>query len=798
MGGNIEYQNLLLASLIHDVGKFWQRAGEKGTHQELGADFIRRHFPEKWKEIARLAALHHEPGKLSSEGYRLLKIIIMSDWLSSGERENPEEEKIGRQNSEALVSIFSYVDIGKGIPGEKWYIPLKRLDMDERVLFPITGESKNLKKDYHMLWDDFTKEVDAIKTLDDFDRYLNSLYFLLQKYTWCIPSAVYKNVPDISLFDHLKTTCAISACLYKFHETINQWDRQELEDSEQAKFLLIGGDISGIQKYIYEIASTGVGGVAKRLRARSFYVGMISEVTVQRVLSELELPPACNLISSGGRFFIIAPNTEEIKKKVEAIRSSISAWMLEEFQGNIYLNLEYIDFAGKDLEIGQNAGEGSGFSSIFDRINDALENAKLHKFKENLFSENGWNEKFRADLDMGDVCKSCRKMPALREDDICEKCSKDEDIGRWLLDAKFLAFSRDEPKNRKHIRFFSDTPYYVSVLNKLDDSIYYLVLRLNNFETEGRAEGFKLIANHAFSVKDEKEMEKFCSNEVNCSKIKDCEFKKGNQYPKYLSFDCLSQIGEGKELIGVLKADVDNLGLIFSIGLKGNGKRDLDRDSISRVTSLSRMMDLYFSGWIHKLVETVEERRYQHCYIVYSGGDDLLIVGPWGELIDLSRRIAKDFEKYVCKNPNITLSAGIFLSKSRFPIARSSKFADEYLEESKTGKKSQVTLFSQTASWDRFEELIGYGRFLDEELGKNNEGKSPLNPSFVHRLLLYSRMAESSDLMYMPRMTYDITRNIIRKGEEGESERVRKLMKMRDEMADMIIPVSYALYKNRE
>lgn len=803
----MEYQKLLLASLSHDVGKFWQGAGEKGTHQELGANFIRKYFPEKWKETAGLVALHHDPGKLSSEGYKLLKIIIMSDWLSSGERENSEDEKIGRRTNESLVSIFSHIDIGKGIPQEKWCIPLKSLSTDENVLFPQPRESTDLIKDYQKLWDDFSREVDSIKGLDDFDKFINSLYYILQKYTWCVPSAVYKSIPDISLFDHLKTTCAISACLYKFHETTNLWDREELDNREQEKFLLIGGDISGIQKYIYDIAAVGVGGVAKRLRARSFYIGMISEVAVQRILFELELPLACNLISSGGRFFIIAPNTEETWKKIEAIRASISAWMLEEFQGNISLNLEYIGFAGKELEISQKAGESSGFSGIFDRMNDALESAKLHKFKEELFSENGWNEKFRADLEMGNICKSCRKMPVLGEEDICEKCSKDEDIGRWLLDAKFLAFSRNEPKHQKYIRFFSGAPYYVSVLSRLDnlayyDSAYYLILKLNNFETEGKAEGFKLIANHAFSVKDEKEMEEFCSSEVSegkkCSKLKDCEFKTGGQYPKYLSFDCLSRVGKGNELIGVLKADVDNLGLIFSIGLKGNRKGDTDRDSISRVTSLSRMMDLYFSGWIHQLVETVEEKRYHHCYVVYSGGDDLLIVGPWGEIIDLSRRIAKDFEKFVCRNPNITLSAGAFLSKSRFPIARSSKLADEYLDESKEGTKSQVTLFGQTAGWGRFEELMEYGRFLEEELDKNKDGKSPINPSFVYRLLMYSKMAKSSDLMYMPRMTYDIARNIVRKGEENETERVRRLINMRDKMADMIIPVSYALYKNRE
>jgi len=48
-----------LATLLHDIGKFWQGTGERGNHAELGSRFIQDHVPEQWQGAASLASLHH-------------------------------------------------------------------------------------------------------------------------------------------------------------------------------------------------------------------------------------------------------------------------------------------------------------------------------------------------------------------------------------------------------------------------------------------------------------------------------------------------------------------------------------------------------------------------------------------------------------------------------------------------------------------------------------------------------------------------------------------------------------------
>ncbi|NJD75762.1 MAG: HD domain-containing protein [Candidatus Methanoperedens sp.] len=108
MGGNKDYENLLLAAAVHDIGKFWQGTGESGKHQELGAKFIRMHFPEKWQGAAGLVSLHHDAGRLAPRVHEVLKIQIASDWLTPREWEGREETC---RQIEPLIFIFSEICI---------------------------------------------------------------------------------------------------------------------------------------------------------------------------------------------------------------------------------------------------------------------------------------------------------------------------------------------------------------------------------------------------------------------------------------------------------------------------------------------------------------------------------------------------------------------------------------------------------------------------------------------------------------------------------------------------------------
>ena len=134
--------------------------------------------------------------------------------------------------------------------------------------------------------------------------------------------------------------------------------------------------------------------------------------------------------------------------------------------------------------------------------------------------------------------------------------------------------------------------------------------------------------------------------------------------------------------------DVDNLGLIFSKGFKHLGD---GATSISRISSLSFYLDLYFSGRINQIASrfnfTTELPKDIECemkeidfidkndeiykqeivykpkeslpkgegestiHINYSGGDDLLVVGPYDDVI----KFALEFRNKSVSYTHLTL-----------------------------------------------------------------------------------------------------------------------------------------------
>ncbi len=257
--------------------------------------------------------------------------------------------------------------------------------MDKEVIFPnpLEGLGKDwLKRDYKGAWDDFEEEVGRIKAITDFDAYFNTLYYLLQKYTWCVPSAVWKDVPDVSLLDHLKTTCAIAECLCNVEEKYldnlitaieKNWRKEELNGEEEkalndAKFLPIGGDISGVQKFIYSITSKGA---VKGIRGRSFYLDLLSESIAKYILRELNLPITNLLYCGGGHFYVLAPSN--VERDLEGIQRKIAERLLKIHRGELYLVLDWYRLSANDFQ-------KEKFGEAWEGIGNKIAKKKKRKF----------------------------------------------------------------------------------------------------------------------------------------------------------------------------------------------------------------------------------------------------------------------------------------------------------------------------------------------------------------------------------------------------------------------------------
>lgn len=464
------------------------------------------------------------------------------------------------------------------------------------------------------------------------------------QYTWCIPSNTQEKIPDVSLFDHLKTTCAIAACLYQYHSP--DFKENEIKNDKIEKFILLVGYLSGIQNYIFDITHIGAGGVSKRLRARSFQINILSEIVSHKFLHAFSLPLANILMSSGGKFYLLLPDIGDADKKIMAIKHDANLWFYEKFNAEINLNIETIRLSGNDF---------SNYGESLRRLNHALQRIKKNPFNE-IIVENGlWNEAVAAiNIDFGDeekLCKACNKFPGKIDDEdkyICDKCKDDKAIGQRLTNTKYIAFYKN--KSGEFNKNYFD--YSFDLLKTLRQAKHgaYLILNIDEFETSTEFPvTHRIIANH---------VSKFITDhDCNDCKNIECSERDSAEKNKQKSFECIVSESKGRQLLGYLKADADNLGEVFVRGLG-------DDTTVSRVATLSRMLDVFFCGYMQQLIEV----SYPEIYVVYSGGDDVLVIGPWDVIINFADELNARFKEFTCNNENITLSAGIAFVKQQFSV----------------------------------------------------------------------------------------------------------------------------------
>ncbi len=719
MGKIVVYNTVVLGGLLHDVDKFLHL-----DSVELIKSFV--HELDKICNVELLETL--VIGELQDRENVYCHLLNRADVYSSSE-ESESQEKFYDHEARPLDSVFNRVEIGKGKNKEIYQYSAQKYSPENG--FPVLLK-KQKKENIDILLRNFRDEFQQIaQNISDFATFYNQLYSLLLKYTWCIPSNSQSEIADISLFDHAKTTSAIVACLYQYHEASNSFSIQEISNDKTNKFLILVGDISGIQSYIFSGSHIGAGAVAKRLRARSFYLNMLSELASQKIRKSFNLPISNILMASGGKFYILLPNTLYVKNKLEEIKKNISIYLLEEFQGELALNLAVEELSG--LEFGN-------FGKVIRRVGQKLALKKKMPFFEVITNKGYWQEDlFLFEIDDEDklsLCQGCGKEFAQESIDGRKygvKCLKDLEVGQILPKTKYLEFTSQE---KCHIPFLKDNGV--------------------NLKTEippAPNTNLTFVLNGTEIIAKQNLVAKYLANYVPTDEKRQA-----------ISFDYLVEKSKGIKRLAYLKADVDNLGSIFAFGFMDDENGKVTRyDTISRVTTFSRMLDLFFSGRVNQIIS----RDFQDCYIVYSGGDDLLIIGPWDKIIDLSIVINKEFQKFVGFNPNLTLSAGISIVKTKTPVSKAVDEAEELLELSKDkvlkGKKSgrnQVTVFNRTMSWDDFALVINEAKKLTQWVEKKY-----LTRMDLWKLKKYDRLFQDfhqhnnvEGLKYQGLLAYDLGR----------------------------------------
>ena len=683
---NKEYYELLIGSLLHDIGKFWQRAekdnqdlirniqsefGLKGSgnpkHEYWSAYFLKHVLKED--EAAERAKNHHNPDDPFDY------IISIADKLSGEEREDRERDDKRDPSHEPMVSIFSQI---KGIKKDEGeipihYQPLFGVDLNLETLFPKKKKDEAFSlHDYKSLWSYFFKAVNVIDLNVQDKKKLVRLYHLLEVFTVSIPSAAYYSVADISLFDHAKIAAALTACLYQYSKREGMPDFEKIHSaliSEYKKspcsfinvldikaFSLMKGDISGIQRFIFDISSKGA---AKGLKGRSIYLSVLPEIIAKYILRKFSLPLFNLLFCGGGHFYLLLPFVD--KGEVEKIQGEISDKLFSAHKGSLSVVIGSIPLTFNDFESGR-------FGDKWVDVSGNLRPKKKEKFINIIRKE---PKRFFGPYPYPDkLCHVCRNRPIIEENK-CSFCLDFEILGNKVSKKKIYTERRaleNSDKNRfnKIDEVYRDFGFYNEFEEKPDAANI-------NYSVNERAfwdfscDGFKYIPNH--------------------TPLKDS---------KILDFDDLADEAEGKKRWAILRGDVDDLGRIFGEGLQNR--------SISRVISLSRNFSSFFSYWLNEFCKEYGEKTY----VIYSGGDDFFIVGSWNVIAELGIKIREDFAKSVCENPHITLSCSVFIAPNKkYPLYKAAQICGQELEEKakKAEGKDCIVFLGRAFKWNEFQKI---------------------------------------------------------------------------------------------
>jgi CRISPR-associated protein Csm1 len=734
-----ERQKIYLAALLHDIGKFYQRADNKkengnfelldnsywesqGTycpkykgkyshkHVLWTAKFIQNHSgifnqlginaKDGENSLTLLAATHHNPGSNV-----LAKIIQLADHYSSAvDRDNEEyslQDGIADNDWTAfkkrrMVSVFeglkrpSYKD--KKADEYAYFFPVKSLNLD-KSFFPKKSDSYTKVPDYSELWKQFEKDFEKIPTTS-FDVFAETLLSLLHKYTVTVPSST-MHLPDVSLFDHAKTTAAFAVAIYDFYEENNR-----LPGENDKPLQLIGADISGIQKFIYDIISKNA---AKNLKGRSFYLQLMIESILRYTLNKMDLYSASIVYSSGGGFYLLAPNTKDFSEKLKEIESEVSRQLFKAHKTTLFVAMSSVAVAhesllpkkypGKDVkEIGKVWGDLMQKLNIKKRQRYA---DRLVDEYEKFFSpiEQGGESKENRDSITGEEFEEGEKKHKLNDGSIVKKNTKEQvELGKHLKNAKYWIIASVEEHAPENV--FSIEPlelgfisYFLKELPKsIPDKSVVLTMNETDFTSmhpnAKYATGFSFYGGNTYPVYENDEADKDGTKHY-----------KGEPQ----SFDKL--VGDddtGFKRLGILRMDVDNLGQIFINGLSERKR------TFSRYSTLSRNLDYYFTGYLNTIQQ---QKKYKDLtYILYSGGDDLFILGKWNLLIDMAKEIQNDFAQWTCHNENISLSGGVSLVTPKFPILKAATEAEGEEKNAKNYKngeleKNAFSLWENALSW---------------------------------------------------------------------------------------------------
>lgn len=787
-----------LAGLLHDVGKVVNRTTDKKytKHTIAGETLfgpggeLSHLVPQSWEQDVGDVIRYHHDWDTQKE---LVKYLRLADWIASLERQREMQMKKDAAVTpliplSALVMLCENAEVRQNGLGWGYGLPSRE---ENSILFP--HKSPILAEN---AYDQFLDEVflplaqQFPGPIDSYSRMAGWIDLLAYTLTY-VPSATpweqeaqERTTPDVPLYHHLHLTAAIAVCLYGVLpddvEALYQVGKQrKLNDASTHVARLVKLDFSGIQEFIYRITSPRDEQVfrktAKRLRGRSFQLVLLNRAVADWILQEMELPPTQVMYASGGIIELLLPPDERTKQRFCKAVSVVQQALWNEYGTS--LGIVYADVLLKPNDFAE-------MRTAREMLEDALAHQKDHKWEQ------------RTDLfqvqPIYHVCPVCGLTVVSQENQICAQCKTQEAIGDVLPRANLLISSARGVLQGVTGAFVS-LPEPMEGMLSLAEKVNWNAL--SNSEVWGRGlNDFPAF----YTWKDYSAPGRWgIANAVPVVAGEMCDFEE------------MAAMSRGAAYLGVLKVDADYMGLIFS--------RGIHPQTFSRVMALSYTIERFFGEYMNVLTRDVTRawkatlrdehrqqigRRLQRLdsrfatsdfwetldnvfYVLYAGGDDAFVLGPWDALLEFALTLRRRYRDYTCENSLFGLSAGVVLVKPHFPVQQFSHLVDKAERAAKEAGRDRLTLFGQTLLWHEMESLVGLGKVWAEAIWDKRMPRG-----LIHD---FSRVSVSAQGKYVftPQIYYTLIRRLARwNKEEVKGLANQVLSNLRGKRIE--VPVAYA------
>ena len=751
-----QVKEITIAALLHDVGKVVQRAQENPramTHSQWGEMWL-ANFSKNSKLISKIipaVAYHHAGTDLWDKTNFTLLIYQADNWASSERDKKSDKDPNYKWDNEApLATPFSRISLKEERTIYPSFWPAQEL-----YPLPPLANIKPIKvtnKIYKELLSKFERDFSEIAKDG---LHPDTLLMFLEKYFSFIPSETlvpkkdFGKWPDISLFDHLKLTAAIASSYYlwlaekygsKFTENEHLFKEEicYLADTEKP-FLLVGGDISGVQKFIYTISSKGA---LKSLKGRSFFLELLTEHAAKRILDSIGLY-RCNLIfAGGGHFYLLLPNTAKTLQLIETITSELNNWLVKQFSGALEIHVCYESFHPGVFT------RRAGY--LFQKVSQKFEDSKKRPFIQYL------NKLLSEPLPLHESCLAGAGSPGS-----CSICFRDDVEIKPHDGLELCNGCREQLELGKSIQKCAGNKQYLFK--------HFLVCQLK--------EGIE-IENKRYQLSYKPTNKSLYVWSVNHFSSQGNAFIPSGLYQGIFEFEQLKEDKSfGLPRLAALRMDVDNLGQIFREGLA-----DEDQ-TFSRLAAISRALNLFFKYHLNALLcgERIGGFSYpaalepydwagrnvredgRNVAIIYSGGDDLFLMGHWLDICEAAFDIVKAFREYT-GNPELTISGGIAMGHIKMPVYQYAELAGIAENQAKKYRKEKnsLSLFGKVIPNERIDGLKNVLRIFASFLENKGEYMSlkerGLSKAFFYRLLNSAREFLDEDnrdrILVLPRIVY--------------------------------------------